>query len=335
MKISVLFALCMFISSYAQHAGFKLENIRPPFWNWAIGSMAFFPNGDLLVASWKDPYEVHIVKNVQSGDPSKMTMTVFASGLREMLGVKVVDDTVFVLQKDELTQLLDHDGDGKADEFRPVTMDWSRTTNEKNYAFGLAYNPVKKTFYAAFNGDLVRGASLRSPQPPGRHNAVYEISRSGEINLFAGGLRVPSGVGFAFGEVWITENQGGYRPGDPLINARQDRWYGRQAVKDPLPFMQPYPKQNESTPGTYDAHAFTFPHKILMRSPGTPMALESGPYKGHMLVPDACNGPEEGASGIRRVFLETTLSLLVSLSQCVYVSLCVCLSVVCLFLVSV
>ncbi len=46
--------------------------------------------------------------------PDKVTATKIAGGLKEPMGLKVVDGVVYVSQKHELTELRDSDGDGSS-----------------------------------------------------------------------------------------------------------------------------------------------------------------------------------------------------------------------------
>src|SRR5689334_16982674 len=69
---------------------YAYENIRPSGYTWPIGAMDFLSSGDLVVATWTDPYRIMIVKNA-TGPKSGMSVSEFASGLSEILGLKVVD----------------------------------------------------------------------------------------------------------------------------------------------------------------------------------------------------------------------------------------------------
>src|SRR6185436_18342687 len=121
------------------HPAYSITSIRPASLGWAIGDISFFSNGDLALTSWRDPYGVFIIKNATT-TPGPGVMTEFASGLTETLGMEIVNDTIFIMQKDELTALIDHDNDGKADEYRTIANRFSKSTMEKEYAGGLAYD---------------------------------------------------------------------------------------------------------------------------------------------------------------------------------------------------
>ena len=284
------------------HPSYSLENIRPAALNFSIGAMDFLSDGSLVVTSWKDPYGVFIIKNA-TGAKSGITVTEFASGLTETLGLKVVNDQIFVLQKDELTQLIDSDKDGKADEFKAIAYDWTKSTMEKEYAMGLIWDGTY--FYGAFGDNTVNGGTAVNPVPAGRQNGVLRFSMDGTVEPFSGGLRVPGGLEYAFGEVWLTENQGGFRSMNPLYNIRYKRWYGRPV--NPPSVYQPIPYRDltdaETAPGstTYSRAAVDMVFQQAGgRSPGNPMVVKSGLFKNQILVPDC----DATYGGISRNFLE-------------------------------
>ncbi len=278
------------------HPGYAIEKIRPAGMTWPIGDMDFFSNGDMAVASWKDPYDVYIVKNA-TGAAGGATLSLFAQGLSETLGLVVVHDTVFVMQKDELTALIDNDKDGVADEYRTIADRFSKSTMEKEYAGGLTYDGTY--FYAAFGDQTVTSGTAVDPMMPGRLNGALRFSRDGTVTPYAGGFRVPLGVGSAYGEMWTTENQGGYRPSNALYNIREKRWYGRP-VNPPSAF-QPGPYVKIPDPSTFFQPAVWMPYAMAGGySPGNPLQLKDGPFKGQILVPDASTS----GTGICRNFIE-------------------------------
>ena len=275
---------------------YAAEKIRPAAMTWPIGDMDFFSNGDMAAASWKDPYDVYIIKNA-TGPAGQATVTTFARGLSETLGMVIVHDTVFVMQKDEVTALIDNDKDGVADEYRTIANRFSKSTMEKEYAGGLAYDGTY--FYGAFGDQTIVSGTAVDPMMPGRLNGALRFSRDGTVYPYAGGFRVPLGVGMAFGELWTTENQGGFRPSNPLYNIREKRWYGRPI--NPPSVYQPGPYVKIPDKATFRQAAVWMPYgSIGGYSPGNLLALKDGPYKGQILVPDASTS----GMGICRNFIE-------------------------------
>jgi cytochrome c len=301
---------------------YSVEHIRPAGMNFPEGGMDFMSDGRLVVASWKDPYGVYILGNAITGaSPKTATVTQFATGLSEVLGLKVVNDSIYVLEKDQLTLLLDTDADGKADEYRAIAYDWTKSVNEKEYAVGLAYDGT--WFYGIFGDPTIGSGTAIDPQPAGRQNGALRIRRSdGALEVVSGGMRVPGGIDMAHGNVWATETQGGYRVSHVLYIPKQGRFYGRPV--NPGVLFQP---AAASTPNT-NPDPYTSPDQMskiatpfsvnipfknsavakggppgLMRTPGNPVGLLTGPYAGQMLIPEADKDP---GCEMTRVFVEKT-----------------------------
>ncbi len=306
----------------AINPAYSIEHIRPAGMGWPIGGMDWLSDGRMVVTSWKDPYGVFIISNAVTGSsPKSATVTQFATGLSEALGVKVVNDSIYVLEKDQLTLLLDNDGDGKADEYRAIAYDWTKSVNEKEYAVGLAFDGTY--FYGIFGDPTIGSGTSIDPQPAGRQNGTIRIRKSdGLTEVFTGGMRVPGGIDMAFGKVWATETQGGYRVSHVLYVPKMGRFYGRPvnpasmfqpaAASSPNVNPDPYTSADEmakvATPFSVNIpFKNTTASKAgplgLMRSPGNPVELTKGPYAGQVLIPEA---DKELNGEMTRVFVEMT-----------------------------
>lgn len=104
-----------------------------------VAGMDFLPDGRLVVSTWDASGAVYLLEGVDSGDPKKIKVKRIAQGLAEPLGVKVVDGVIYVLQKQELTKLVDKDGDDQIDEYQCFAKGWLASANFHEFAFGLAY----------------------------------------------------------------------------------------------------------------------------------------------------------------------------------------------------
>src|SRR3954467_5274929 len=124
-------------------AGYTLKTIEiPANITLGVGGLAFAPNGDLLICTREGEVWRH-----RAGNWSR-----FAQGLHEPLGLYVDQKTseVWVMQRPELTKLIDEDGDGVADLYQTVNADWGLTDNYHEYAYG----PVRDAagnFYGTLN----------------------------------------------------------------------------------------------------------------------------------------------------------------------------------------
>ena len=280
------------------HPAFEMVNLRAEGFEPKVGGMDFLPDGRLAVCLWDPQGDVLFLDNV-AGDgagASDVKVTRFATGMAEPLGLKVMpgrasehqDFRLFVLQKQELTELIDHDGDGVADEYRAAVTGWPVTDNFHEFAFGLAERDGK--FYANLAVAINPGGATTEPQIDGRGTTIELDPEAGTYRTVAAGLRTPNGVGVGYdGEVFATDNQGAWLPSSKIVHVRQDAFYNEYLVP-------PHPlSQNPVTPP-----AVWLPQGEIGNSPGNLLlAPESyGPYAGQMLHCDVTHG------GVKRVFLE-------------------------------
>ena len=82
--------------------------------------MDFLPDGGLVVSTWDSIGSVYLLRGVENNNAEEVIVKQIASGLHEPLGLKIVDGKIFVLQKQELTELIDHNGDEIIDEYRNI-----------------------------------------------------------------------------------------------------------------------------------------------------------------------------------------------------------------------
>ena len=196
-----------------------------------------------------------------------------------------MDDRIFVLQKQELTELIDLDGDDVADEYRCVANGWGVTANFHEFAFGLVH--VDRYFYATLATAIDPGGASTQPQNRDR-GWVVRIARDGSYELVAQGLRTPNGVGLGpKGEVILTDNQGDWLPVSKVMVFQEGAFYGSHSVD----------AQRTKTM-TVTPPVVWLPQGEIGNSPSQPGFLVEGPYAGQWMHGDVTHG------GIKRVFPE-------------------------------
>jgi len=77
-----------------------------------LTALDFFSDGRCAVCTMNG--DVWIVSNIDA-NLERVTWKRFATGLYEPLGLRIVDDTIYVLGRDQITRLHDLNGDGEAD----------------------------------------------------------------------------------------------------------------------------------------------------------------------------------------------------------------------------
>ncbi|MFC7530924.1 family 16 glycoside hydrolase [Actinoplanes sp. GCM10030250] len=275
----------------AVHPGYTLTNLRPAGFNPQVSAMDWFPDGRLAIATWGGSEttvgEVYILSGVTgSTSPSQVTYKRIATGLREPMGLKIVDGKIYVSQKHELTELNDTNGDGTIDQYRRVAT-WPFDGNFHEFAFGLLYQDG--FFYLNLSVSIDLGGATTEPQGSANRGTTLKINRStGAVQHIAGGLRTPDGIGWGpEGDIFVTDNQGGWLPASKLVQIKQDRFFGHFTNPD-----GPFDSQPVTQPVLW------LPQNEIANSPSTPLLLNTGPYAGQMLFGDVTYG------GIQRAFLE-------------------------------
>ncbi|MEM1214788.1 MAG: family 16 glycoside hydrolase [Bacteroidota bacterium] len=268
------------------HPSYDLSQARPDGFSPKVGGMDFLSDGRMVVSTWDAEGSVYLIDGAMTGDPSQMSYERIAVGLAEPLGLKVVDDEIYVLQKQELTHLIDHDGDGQIDEYRTVSNDWKVSANFHEFAFGLSYK--EPYFYAALAIGIMPGGASAKNQPSDRGKAIRIHRETGEMEIIAEGLRTPNGVGIGVdNEVFIADNQGDWLPSCKIMHVEKGDFFGSRAV-DSARVAQ----LEEKPPVVW------LPQDEIGNSPGTPSYLNDGPYRGQMIHGEVTHG------GVKRVFVE-------------------------------
>jgi cytochrome c len=268
------------------HPSFTLTQARPNDFLPKVAGMDFMSDGRLVVSTWDPTGGIYLLDNVEQGDPAKITVKRIASGLAEPLGVKVVNDTIYVLQKHELTRLIDNDGDDVIDEYQCFAKGWRASANFHEFAFGLVYKAGY--FYAALAIAINPGGASTRPQIPDRGKVLKISATTGEITYIARGLRTPNGIGLGVDdEIFVADNQGDWLPSSKILHITEGAFFNSFAVDSAvvaqMPIKQPL---------------VWLPQDEIGNSPSTPLAINVGPFAGQMIHGDVCHG------GIKRVSVE-------------------------------
>jgi cytochrome c len=195
----------------------------------------------------------------------------------------VVNGQIFVLQKHELTQLMDRNGDDLIDEYRSICNSWTVSADFHEFAFGLVHK--EGFFYATLS--MAMRLKPHEKQLPDRGKTI-KIGMDGSYEAVNFGLRTPNGLGLGVDdELFVTDNQGQWLPANKLIHVRKGDFHGMGwgwLSDDPMP---------EMTPPT-----IWLPQDEIGNSPTEIVLVKEGIYKGQMLHGDVTHG------GIKRDFVE-------------------------------
>lgn len=268
------------------HPSFDLAQVRPEDFQPKVGGMDFLSDGRLVISTWDSVGAVFILDGVQGKKPTNIKVKQIAFGLAEPLGIKVVDDVIFVMQKQELTKLVDHNGDDVIDEYQTICNGWRVSSNFHEFAFGLLYEDG--FFYGTLATAINPGGASTQPQIPDRGKVIKINKDDGSFEFMASGLRTPNGIGYGVDkEIFIADNQGDWLPASKIVHFQPNAWYGSRSVD-----FEGTANLTETLPVVW------LPQDEIGNSPSQPAPLNIGPYKNQMIHGEVTHG------GIKRVFTE-------------------------------
>jgi hypothetical protein len=274
--------------------GYLMEAIPAPFPGCRPSDIAF-GDDDSMYALAMTEGQVWRTRRPPEGQPTAVSWKRFASGLYHPIGMQIIDGRIFVAQKPEITELVDRDGDGTADQFRTVASGWGLSTGWHEYTFGLAADRQKNLWISLNTGYFWTNPGYVNP---GRwRGGILKVSYEADHQeVVAKGCRVPNGIARGpNGDIFYTDNQGDWIQSCKLAAVVPGRFYGHPEYKeDALP------------DGTYpDGRSAVWMPYNLSRSTSGPVHDETsgkfGPFADQMFVGDAGYGANPG---IMRVALE-------------------------------
>jgi hypothetical protein len=177
--------------------------------NIRFGGFDFIDANSAAVSSWNG--DVWTVTGLE-GDWKELKWRRIASGLFETLGLKVVNGIIHVNGRDQITQLIDLNGDGETDHYKVFNRDVIISPNFHEFAFDLQTDKEGNFYFS--KGSPVKGGGRGFDPILPHHGIVAKISPDGKkFEVLATGLRAPGGVGVGpNGEITTGENEGTWQP---------------------------------------------------------------------------------------------------------------------------
>ncbi|MEP6669825.1 MAG: DUF6797 domain-containing protein [Chthoniobacter sp.] len=202
----------------AEDTGFPyvVDNLAAPLDNpykskIRVGGLDFFKDGRIAFSTWSG--DVWIGKGIDD-KLENIEWRRYATGLFHALGLKIVDDQIYVLGRDQITRLHDLNDDGEADFYECFNNDVQVTPGFHEFTFGLETDS-KGNFYFIKGGPVNPGG--RGWGPLSDHNGcMFKVSGNGQkFEVFATGVRAPNGIGVGPNdEITTGDNQGTWVPVD-------------------------------------------------------------------------------------------------------------------------
>jgi hypothetical protein len=302
------------------HPGYDLATIRPSQSQPSVGSMAFMPDGRLIVGTFKpiqrtnvalpdidskDPDKLYDVRGATGDDASAYELVPVADGLYEPCGLCAVGDALYVSHRKAVTRLTDEDGDGYFETKHDVASGWEGW-NYHQFVFGLVY--LNGKLYAALSTAMAppawEGMGTNATNNGPMRGSILEIDLETETaRVIAGGLRTPNTVSVGPENTLLyADNQGTWFPTSTLSHIQRGRFYGHFNRTNIVPMLADrFPEGGH--PSSYCDQLRTppmlfLPQNEIINSPTKAVLNEQGPFAGQMFLGEITSG------GIRRVYLE-------------------------------
>ncbi len=257
-----------------------------------VGGLDFMADGAMVVSTRRG--QVWRIDNPDANNPDDAIFTLICEGLHEGLGLAVVNDEIHVLQRSELSKLVDLDGDHIIDEIVTITQDWGMSGNYHEFAFGL---PVDGdgNMYVSLNVGFWDPHWWHGKSRAPHRGWLLRVSPDGEVTPIAGGLRSPAGMGLLDdGTVLVTDNQGDWMPVCPIYAIQEGGFYGHPASMR-WSHGQPETEPSDTQPPDIErAHPAILIPYVWSRSAGNVIQDKTegafGPFEGQYFVAELTNG---------------------------------------------
>jgi len=194
---------------------------------WALTrftGLDFYPDGRIAVCSWDG--DVWLVTTIEEGNRVTLQWRRIASGLFQPLGLKIVDEKIHVICRDQLTVLHDLNEDGEIDFYQCLNNDHQVTEHFHEFAMGLQTD-AEGNFYYAKSG--CHGKAAIVPH----HGTLLRITSDGSrTDILANGFRAANGVCLnPDGSFVVTDQEGFWNPKNrinwvTLSDSDRPKFYG-------------------------------------------------------------------------------------------------------------
>lgn len=214
-----------------QEGPFQVDIMNPPFdspWKnqFRLSGLDFFEDANKGVICSTDG-DVWLIEGFLENS-GKLTWKRIASGLFQPLGIKVVNEEIYVTCRDQLVRLHDLNGDKETDFYQSFNNDHQVTDHFHEFAMGLQVDD-EGNFYYAKSARHAREALI--PQ----HGTLMKVSKDGLTSeIIASGFRAANGVCInPDGTFIVTDQEGHWNPMNRINWVKEGGFYGNMFGYNP------------------------------------------------------------------------------------------------------
>ncbi len=241
-------------------------------------------------------HKLLIIKNPAGATTADIQVKEIANNWKQPPGVTIVDDKIYVSDRDGFYEILDHEGTPDLLNNRKKLVSWPDENKWNNgYSWHQwVFTPMywKGSFYAPYSGSIRPGGPSDVPFTSSYSGAFLKWDLTGNLTKFAGGLRSPNGANInPAGEMFVADNQGSWLPSSTFMQMKPGKFYGhRQSPKrDSLGNITQANAPNWAEGLPYERPTAWLDHGNLRASPSQPVYIDKGRYAGDWLLGDVNN----------------------------------------------
>ncbi len=194
-----------------------------PWQSWMrLGGFDFFKDPSrAAVCTWSG--DVWIVSGIKPGSELKeLTWQRIATGMFQPLGLRIVDDVIYVCCRDQITRLHDLNGDGETDYYESFNHDHQVTEHFHEFAMDLQTDAAGDFYYA-------KSARHARDSLVEQHGTLLKVSKDGKTTtIVANGYRAANGVGIGLDgtSFYTSDQEGHWMPANRINLVREGSFSG-------------------------------------------------------------------------------------------------------------
>ncbi len=251
---------------------YVIDELTPPNDNpwrsWLrFGGFDFFADSTkAAICTWNG--DVWIVSGI-TATLDELKWKRIATGMFQPLGVKIVNEDIYVCCRDQITVLRDLNGDGETDFYENFNNDHQVTEHFHEFAMDLQTD-AKGNFYYAKSARHAKDSLVP------HHGTLIRVAPDGRTSeIVCNGFRAANGVGIGpNGELSTSDQEGHWTPANRINLVKQGGFYGNM-----------YSYHRSERPTKYDPPVVWLP-KNVDRSPAESLWVTSnqwGPLSGNLI----------------------------------------------------
>ncbi|NOX99498.1 MAG: hypothetical protein GXP30_07190 [Verrucomicrobia bacterium] len=216
--------LSALVAHSSEEGAFAFDRLTRPVVNpWKsrirTSGLDFMPGGNEAVLCCWDG-DVWKVSGL-NGKSDIVTWKRIASGLFQPLGLKIINEEIYVICRDQIVRLNDLNGDGETDFYESFNSDHQVTEHFHEFAMGLQSDDEGNLYYAK------SARHAKAPLVP-HHGTLIKVSADGsKSEIIANGFRAANGVcRNPDGTFIVTDQEGHWNPMNRINWVKKGGFYG-------------------------------------------------------------------------------------------------------------